>query len=73
MKFKMKSFVLMLFLFYLNIQKAFLIERLQNIEFVPPPTIKYKHTIIEELNYCIEICKECFSEGDDFAWQMVKV
>ncbi len=32
----------------------------------PRLTIKYKFTVAKERNYCIECCKECFSESNRF-------
>ena len=32
-----------------------------NFDYVPPPTINYKHSVGKEIKICIEMCSECFS------------
>ena len=39
----------------MNGQKRFL-------EYVPPPTISYRHSLIQEATHCISVCEECFNE-----------
>lgn len=30
-------------------------------EYVPPPTMNYKHSVGQEMKYCTQICRECFT------------
>ena len=71
MKQKIKMFnlkwIILIFFISKSVNSKLLNEPRKYLEYIPPPTVNYRHSITVEAKHCIEICEECFNKNTPFS------